>query len=153
MGSINIDTVTVSPEQAVADSHFYFRGSFSLPSADKVTVKVLATNWFEAWLDGEWLAEGPARFDRAHPEYETLELELEPGEHVLSMHVHYEGVFTRIHEAEIPLFVFASVEIGGNPIPVEWRYLPLEAYRKTGQRIDFVLGWVEWCDTGKLPRG
>jgi len=151
--TVEINTVTVAAEQVVADSHFYFRGRFVLPAAGRVTVKVLATNWFEGWLDGEWLAEGPARFDLAHPEYETIELELGPGEHVLAMHVHYEGVFTRIHEEEVPLFVFASVEVSGESVAVEWRYLPLEAYRKTGHRIDFVLGWIEWCQTEKLPRG
>ncbi len=153
MSAVKINTVTVGREHALADSHFYFRGCFSLPTAGRVTVKVLATNWFEAWLDGEWQAEGPARFDRAHPEYETVELDLGPGEHVFAMHVHYEGVFTRIHEEEMPLFVFASVEVGGESIAIEWRYLPLEAYRKTGQRIDFVRGWIEWCETGHLPQG
>lgn len=149
---MNIDAMTVAMEHAVADSHFYFRGTFSLPISKRVVVKLLATNWFEAWVDGEWVAEGPARFDRAHPEYEAVELELGPGGHVLSMHVHYEGVFTRIHEAEMPLFVFARIEVDEEPVAVEWRYLPLEAYRSTGRRIDFVLGWVEWCQTERLPR-
>jgi len=150
---VRINTVTVAMDEMAADSHFYFRGCFSLPAAGRVTLKVLAASWFEAWLDGEWLAEGPARFDKAHPEYEVVGLDLDSGEHVLAMHVHYDGVLTRLMTEDIPLFVFTSVEMDGRSIAVEWRYLPLEAYRKTGNRIDYVLGWIEWCETQKLPRG
>ncbi len=154
MNTLQIDTVTAEADERIADSHFYFRGRFTLPTAGRVTVKVLATSWFESWLDGEWLAEGPARFDRAHPEYETVVLDLDSGEHVLAMHVHYDGVRTRLIAENIPLFVFASVEADGPPVAVEWRYLPLEeAYRRTNQRIDIVLGWIEWCQTEKLPQG
>ncbi|MCF7864735.1 MAG: hypothetical protein K9L89_08100 [Kiritimatiellales bacterium] len=82
-----------------------------------------------------------------------FELDMGEGEHILSMHVHYEGVETRLLQQDMPLFVFASVDAADGPVDVEWCYLPLEAYRKTGRRIDCVLGWVEWCQTGKLPHG
>lgn len=153
LSTVKINAVTVEADGLVADSHFYFRGCFSLPAAGRVTLKVLAASWFEACLDGEWLAEGPARFDKAHPEYEAVGLDLDSGEHVLAMHVHYAGVLTRLMAEDIPLFVFTSVEMGGRSIAVEWRYLPLDAYRKTGQQIDYVLGWIEWCETQKLPPG
>ncbi len=146
-----MDMVSTVAEHMAADSHYYFRGRFTLPIAGRVQLKVLAASWFEAWLDEAWLAEGPARFDQAHPEYERIDMELEAGEHVLAMHLHYEGIDTRLLEAGVPLFVFSSVETADGELPVEWRYLPLEAYRKTGRRIDCVLGWVEWCNTEKLP--
>ena len=138
----------------VPDSHFYFRGRITLTNPGRVKIKLLAASWFEAWLDGEWLADGPARFDRRHPEFQCLEKELSAGEHLLALHVHYEGVATRLLEAETPCFVFAETEAGGLILPFEWVYLPLdEAYRKTGRRIDCILGWVEWCRTDKLPQG
>ena len=143
--------VTASSKHTVADSHFYFRGCFTLPTSGRIKLKVLATSWFEAWVDEAWLAEGPARLDKAYPEYELIEMDLAAGEHILSMHVHYEGVDTRLLEQDTPLFVYASVEAGTDSIDMEWRYLPLDAYRKTDRRIDCVLGWVEWCNTEKLP--
>ena len=146
-----LQTVTASSKHIAADSHFYFRGCFTLPSVSQVKIKILAASWFEAWLDKAWLAEGPARFDKAYPEYETFELELGQGVHILAMHVHYEGVDTRLLERDVPLFVYASAEVDGEPLEIQWRYLPLEAYRKTDRRIDCVLGWVEWCNTEKLP--
>ncbi|MEA2068390.1 MAG: hypothetical protein U9P12_04245, partial [Verrucomicrobiota bacterium] len=123
-----------------------------MSTSGRVKLKVLAASWFEAWLDDAWLAEGPARFDKAQPEYELIEMELEAGEHVLAMHVHYEGIATRLLEEDTPLFVYASVESENESVDMAWRYLPLDAYRKTERRIDCVLGWVEWCNTEKLPQ-
>ena len=146
---IPMQTVT-APGAVVLDSHFFFRGCFALPESGAVKIKLMASNWFEAWLDEGWLAEGPARFDRAHPEYEWMELDLEAGEHVLALQVHYQGVETRLMQAATPMFVFAEIE----GVAIEWTCLPLdEAYRKTGRRIDCILGWVEWCRTDKLPAG
>ena len=120
-----------------------------LPDAATVRIKLLAASWFEAWLDEEWLAEGPARFSLEHPEFQGLEKELPAGEHLLALHVHYEGVETRLMPAETPMFVFAEID----GVEIDWAFLPLdEAYRKTGRRIDCILGWTEWCRTDKLPR-
>lgn len=151
MTRTSIPAVTASGE-IEPDSHFLFRGRFALPAAGRVELRLLAASWFEAWLDDSWLTEGPARFDLARPECEKLEMDLEAGEHLLALHVHCEGVETRLMAATVPLFVFASIESGGTAVEVEWRHLPLEAYRKTGRRIDCVLGWVEWCNTERLPR-
>lgn len=148
-----INTVSAKGS-AEPDSHYYFRGRFTVPAGGTVNIKLLAASWFEAWLDGGWLAEGPARFDLRHPEFQTLETELSAGEHVLALHVHYEGVVTRLMEAETPLFVFAEIEADGKDLPIGWKCLPLdEAFRKTGRRIDCVLGWIEWCRTDRLPHG
>lgn len=149
---VQVEMVSSASEHIAADSHYYFRGSFTLPDAGRVKLKVLAASSFEAWLDDAWLAEGPARFDKRHPEYELIQMELEAGEHVLAMHVHYEGVATRLLEEDTPLFVYASVEAKKETVDIEWHYLPLDAYRKTGRRIDCVLGWLEWCNTEKLPQ-
>ena len=148
-----IQAVTAAGE-ILPDSHFYFRGRFVLPKAGTVQFKLIAASWFAAWLDDCWLAEGPARFDCRHPEFQMLEKKLPAGEHILAFHVHFEGVITRSLVAEIPLFVFAEASCGEKVLPMQWNCLPLEeAYRKTGRRIDCILGWVEWCRTEKLPRG
>ena len=149
LASHTIQTLT-APGEILPDSHFFFRGRFVLPAAGHVKIRLLAASRFEAWLDGAWLAEGPARFDRLHPEFQSLERELEAGEHLLALHVHYEGIETRLLEAGTPMFAFAEID----GAEIDWKCLPLDgAYRKTGRRIDCVLGWVEWCRTGKLPRG
>ncbi|QHI68754.1 family 78 glycoside hydrolase catalytic domain [Tichowtungia aerotolerans] len=142
--------ILTAPGSIEPDSHFYFRGRFSLAEPGAVRIKLLAANWFEAWLDKAWLAEGPSRFDLAHPEFRYLEKELPAGEHLLAFHVHYQGVETRLMPLETPMFVFAEIE----GVEIDWSFLPLdEAYRKTGRRLDCILGWTEWCRTDKLPAG
>ncbi len=148
LASQTIQTVT-APGLIEPDHHFYFRGRFTFPDSGNMKLKLLAASTFQAWIDGEELADGPARFDCRHPEFQPLEKELSAGEHVLSLHVHYEGVETRLMEQGTPLFVFAEIE----GVEIDWRCLPLDAYRQTGRRIDCILGWVEWCRTEKLPAG
>ncbi len=143
--------VLVPPGSIEPDSHFYFRGRFRLSAESKVKIRLLAASWFDAWLDGEWLSEGPARFAPKHPEFQTLEKTLFVGEHLVGLHVHYQALETRLMPADTPMFVFAEIEDGP---AIEWTCLPLdEAYRKTERRIDCTLGWTEWCRTEKLPRG
>ena len=150
MSAENTFQITTAPGLVEPDSHFYFRGRFSLPEAATVEVKLLAANWFEAWLDEAWLAEGPSRFDLAHPEFRCLEKELSAGEHLLAFHVHYQGVETRLMPLETPMFVFAEID----GVQIDWSFLPLDdAYTKTGRRIDCILGWTEWCRTDRLPEG
>ena len=147
-----LKTCTVIPEHKIPDSHFYFRGHFSIPADEKVKIKLTGASWFEAWMDEKPLTTGPARFNLKHPEYEEIEIDLCAGEHLLALHLHYDGVETRLAQASAPVFIFASVSAGGKEIPVEWVYLPLDAYRRTGRRIDCILGWIEWCRTDKLPQ-
>lgn len=154
MGEIlKIDAVTVAPSFMKEDSHFYFRGGFILEEPRTVTLKIFATSWFEVWLDGEWMTEGPARFEEMHPDYEVMEVVLAAGRHVLCFHVHYEGVDTRLCRKDVPLFIFGQVQANGEDLSLNWHYLLLEAYRKTGRRINCINGWVEWCDTAMLPEG
>jgi hypothetical protein len=145
-----IKTLSVLPECAAPDSHFYFRGRFTVPVSGNVKIKLLAASWFEAWLDDTWLTDGPARFSLEHPEFQCLEKELPAGEHLLALHVHHQGVETRLMPAETPMFVFAEID----GVDIDWTLCPLdEAYRKTGRRIDCILGWTEWCRTDRLPQG
>ncbi len=142
--------ILTAPGEIEPDSHFYFRGRFSLTQPKTVRIKLLAASWFEAWLDDAWLTEGPARFSLEHPEFECLEKVLPAGEHLLALHVHFQGVETRLMPLETPMFVWAEID----DLPIEWTVCPLdEAYRKTGRRIDCILGWTEWCRTDKLPEG
>lgn len=73
------------------DTHTALRGTFELKAAGEVELRVLGATWFSLWVDGEYLADGPARFPRSHPEYDTLRLKLAAGKHVLAAQVHYEG--------------------------------------------------------------
>lgn len=68
-----------------------FRRRFEIASAvDKVELAILADTRYEAWLDGEWLGRGPARFSELRQEFDTLTHSgLSPGPHVLAVLVQY----------------------------------------------------------------
>jgi hypothetical protein len=132
------------------DSHAAFRGSFSIASQGDVELRFLGASWFVLWVDGEYRGEGPARFVREYPEFQSLRLRLEAGRHVIAAQVHYEGVATRMLE-DIPPFWTCTVSGPAGPVPVKWRARRLEGYRPRVRRINEQLGWVEWSDTRKLP--
>src|SRR5207247_1458794 len=78
------------------DSRVAFRGTFTLLRSCAVEFRVLGASWFTAWIDGEFLTEGPARFPPSHPEYEIISRTLGEGRHVVAALVHHHGVETRM---------------------------------------------------------
>jgi len=132
------------------DLHVAFRGSFELPAPDNVELHFLGASWFTLWLDGEYLTDGPARFPREFPQYQTLQMRLPAGRHVLAAQVHSFGVSTRLLEG-VPPFWMGRVLKGGAEVAVRWKALHLTGYQSGLRRINPQLGWIEWADTRKLP--
>ena len=132
------------------DTHTALRGTFELKESGEVELRVLGATWFNLWVDGEYLADGPARFPRSHPESDTLHLKLAAGKHVLAAQVHYEGVDTRVMLA-LPPFFACDVSQRGQPVKIVWRAQPLTGYRSATRRRSPLLGWMEWCDTRPIP--
>jgi len=128
------------------DTHTALRGTFELKEAGAVEVRVLGSSWFNLWVDGDYLADGPARFPRSHPQSDTLRIKLSAGKHVLAAQVHYEGVDTRIMP-QVPPFFACDASQGGQPVEITWRIQLLLGYRSTTRRRSPILGWMEWCDT------
>src|SRR5437868_7437005 len=71
------------------DTHVAFRGSFSLLKSTVVQFNILGASWFTAWIDGEFLSEGPARFAPDYPEYEITRAVLPAGKHAVAALVHH----------------------------------------------------------------
>lgn len=134
------------------DSYVLFRGCFSLGNDSLVELQVTGASWYQAWLDGEPLLEGPHRYALDCPEYQTEQIELPAGRHVLAFHGHHIGAETRILK-ETPPFLWCRVFAGSNEVAVEWKTLPLDSQASQTRRINPQLGWVEWRDTRKEPEG
>lgn len=138
------------PEASKPDSHVGFRASFTLPQGAEIEVRLLGASWFSAWLDGELLGDGPARFTLPHPEYQPHRIRVKAGTHILAVQVHHFGVPTRLLDNPPP-FLWATVFSGRQELPLTWRCAPLGGYARTGRRINGQLGWSEWRDTRALP--
>lgn len=132
-----------------------FRGSITIETAEKQSIRlqVFGAHWFNLYIDGELITEGPARFDRDHPEYEELELNLAPGKHCLAAVVQSEGVSTRLLRGDIiPAFFWCRIlGRGGDETKVDWKCRVLEGYIPSNVRVNPQLGWIEWCDREKNP--
>lgn len=132
------------------DSYVAFRATFALAASGPVTFRALGSSWFNVWLDGAWFDEGPARFTRAHPEYQTYTAELAAGQHTVAFLVNYIGVSTRILEPIAP-FLACSAEHAHKPVALSWKCTRFAAFTGGVRRVNPQLGFIEWCDTRLLP--
>ena len=133
------------------DYHPAFRGSIDLEKEAVVTFNLLASSWFVVWLDGEYFAEGPARYHVAYPEYQTYSAKLPKGRHVIAVQVHQEGVETRMMQV-IPPFFWCEADGGGQPLAIRWKTTRLKGYKSQFHRISGQFGWMEWVDTRLVER-
>lgn len=134
------------------DHYAAFRGTFELEADATITVRIIGAHWFIAWLDGERLTEGPYRFPLGHAEYETVEVPLKAGRHVLAVQVRNEGIETRMMQGDkIPPFIAAQVLANDVDLALTWKAAPLPGYLPTGQRVNPQFAWIEWVDTRLNP--
>ena len=134
------------------DCYAAFRGTFILSVDGDIEIRTAGSGWFQVYLDGRPIAEGPARYVIGHPEADRLTLTLEARGHTLAVHAHHLGVTTRMIKQDQP-FVSVAVLAEGRPVPVRWRCLELAGYAGKVRRINPQLGWIEWCDTRAIPVG
>ncbi|MEN6521474.1 MAG: family 78 glycoside hydrolase catalytic domain [Armatimonadota bacterium] len=139
-----------NPKACEADSYVAFRGQFELNTDAEIELRTLGASWYGCWLDGEYITDGPARFFRDHPQYQSTRHKLSAGRHIIAFQVHHEGVETRML-ADIPPFLYCEIHQNGGEVQVEWKCALLDGYEPRVKRINPQLGWIEWCDTRKVP--
>ncbi len=139
-----------SHKAATPDTYALFRGRFDLSAPTRTEIRLVGSAWYQVWLDGAPLCEGPVRFAMDRPEYQTLSLELPAGEHLLAVHAHHIGIETRILK-DTPPFLWCEVFQDTTRIPISWRCLDLASQASQTRRINPQLGWIEWRDTRLEP--
>lgn len=135
-----------------SDLYVAFRTEFDLSAGGAITITVLGASWFVGWLDNARFCEGPARFPKAFPEYQTIAPELAAGRHALAFIVNHHGVSTRLLD-NLPPFLACSARTVAGDLPLRWKCTRLSAYAPHVRRLNPQLGWIEWCDTRQLPAG
>lgn len=128
-----------------------FEARFTLHSDDNIMLKVLACDLYSVYVDGNALLEGPARFEKNHPEFDKADVRLEKGCHIITGMVHYYGEPTRMSAGDIPPFFQCELSDSQEIIKLDWRCKEINAYMHTGRRVNGLLGWMEFCDTRYLP--
>jgi len=136
-----------------ADTHLAFRGTLDLAEPLTVEARFLGVSTFDLYLDGNLVAEGPARFHVNHAEYDRREWNLSPGRHTIAVHAHYEGETARLMESMDPFFWCEVRDPSGQILPVGWKCSELDGYQRQTRRISPLFGWIDWCETSKIPDG
>jgi alpha-L-rhamnosidase len=137
-----------------------FRLSFNVPqSLTDVELHLFADTRYQAWLDGDWVGRGPARFALTYRQYDVYHLEsLAPGEHVLAVLAQWSPD-NRRSESVRPLLqgaVQGSLP-DGSPFILrtgpEWRALLTPAWRSDSALIHQwgLIGYSELLDLSQLP--
>lgn len=132
------------------DTYSLFRGCFTLSAPSLVEFRVVGSAWYQAWLDGSPLLEGPLRFALDRPEYQIATRALSAGEHVLAFHAHHIGAETRILK-DTPPFLWCEALANDKSVSIVWRGKALESQTSQTRRINPQLGWIEWRDTRLDP--
>ncbi|HTQ11081.1 MAG TPA: hypothetical protein VMI31_13525, partial [Fimbriimonadaceae bacterium] len=127
------------------DSDVAFRGSFTTEN-EKCEVRMVGASEYLVWLDGKLIGDGPARFPRSFPEYQTFALNLAKGRHILAVHIRNDGIKTSIL-AKMEPFIWCQILDGGHEVPLDWKCAPLSGYAPRAHRISDILGWIDWLDT------
>lgn len=130
-----------------ADAHVAFRTEFVATRA-LTPLRIVGASAYLVWLDGKLVHDGPARFAKQFPEYQTVDLAAPPGRHTLAIQVHNEGATNRILSAMKP-FLWAEIGTGQS---LQWRCARIPGYRSRTRRISDILGWIDWCDTNQVWR-
>lgn len=120
---------------------------------------LFADTRYEAWLDGQWVGRGPARFSRATWEYDVYRIEdLAPGEHVLAVLVQWAPNARRSESAR-PLLLghIEGMSSTGSQVLARtgppWKALLSDAWRRDAAPVHSwdLIGPTELLDLRKLP--
>lgn len=131
-----------------ADSHVAFRGTF-LSKSEKGFFRIIGASEYLVWLDGKLVHDGPPRYAKEFPEYQTIPFSLPAGKHTFAIHMRNDGVTTRIISAILP-FLSCLVTDGDTSSLVEWKCARIPGYQPRVRRISDILGWIDWCDTSQI---
>lgn len=127
------------------DSFVCFRGQFSTKQSG-ATMRVVGASEYLVWLDGKLVHDGPARYAKQYPEYQTVFLDTKPGKHILAVQVRNNGVTTRIL-SDVKPFLWLGLTSGGGDVELPWKCARMPGQRSRAGRISDILGWTDWFDT------
>ena len=142
--------MTVS-EKITPNLHILARAELLLPPGSWI-LRLSAKDYCHAWLDGQWLGQGPAPGPEGSCWYQ--EYPVEGGRTViLAVHLYYQGLVNRVwNSSDGRCGLWACICQGERELPVpEWRYQVCGAY--SGETIGYDTQFVENFDSRLWPEG
>ena len=135
-----------------------FVRTFSLPVGTPATLHLFADTRYRLWVNGNFVAYGPARFVTSHPEYDSHDITglLHAGENILRVEVNYYGTssFQTMPDG-LPGFIAAGGTESGSiefTTPGDWTACIHQAWDAQAPAFSFAQNPVEICDTRILAK-
>ena len=133
--------------------HVLVRGRVKLPPG-KCVLRLSADDCYQAWLDGEWLGQGPA--PAGHGRYWYQEYPLEGGRTVtLALHLYYQGLVNQVWNSGDGRFALWAEFRRGDRMAARcdggWRYHVCTAY--SGEPTGCDTQFLENFDSRRWPEG
>lgn len=141
------DTEPLPDTGAPCNLHVLVRGHVSLPPGTCI-LRLTADDRYQAWLDGEWLGQGPAQAYISRYPYQ--EYEIAGGRTVtLALHLYYHGKITRSCMSGDGRFGLWAVFCRGDQVTAacdeSWRYQISKAY--SGETVGYDTQFLENFDS------
>ena len=133
--------------------HVLVRGRVKLPPG-KCVLRLSADDYYHAWLDGEWLGQGPA--PSGHGRYWYQEYPVEGGRTVtVALHLYYQGLVNRVWNSGDGRFALWAEFRRGERVVARcdesWRYQLCTAY--SGPSTGYDTQFLENFDSRRWPEG
>ncbi|CAN7286796.1 family 78 glycoside hydrolase catalytic domain [Paenibacillus sp. LjRoot56] len=142
--------------------HWLVRTTFNLASADLEAVSlymdITADDYYKLYLNGRFVAQGPAQNDAGHYYYNRIEVGsfLQEGNNVIAVHVYYQGLVNRAYNSgDYRQGLIAELTTGDRVLvktDETWRAKRAEEYMK-GEAFGYSTQFVEHIDARKSEQG
>ncbi len=140
-------------QQAWQNLHVLVRARFfAEKKQEKMWLNITADDRYKLYLDGEFAAEGPACGYPSHYYYNRIAFEqVEPGVHVLAIHLYYQGLVNRVTYSGDLRFAFAAQlwDESGQEVPLSFCCRKTDAWQ--GETCGYETQFLENFDSRRFP--
>lgn len=91
----------VIPESPIKNNHVHFRKKIFIGAHKQVTINISADDYYKLYINGVFVAQGPASAYATSYNYNHLDITsyLQEGENIIAVHVYYHGEITRAYDS------------------------------------------------------
>lgn len=133
------------------NSYAHFRRAFV--ASGGLTLHIAADNSYELYMDGAFIDRGTAPADTSHKTFDTHQIAVAPGRHVIALLVHHIGQECATAMRSRPgLFVEIVAKDGTRVVSdASWKVLPALGYQQYLPVMMSHFGFYEVADYEKMP--
>jgi len=131
---------------AYCNLHVLCRAVIEIAEDTQATLRITADDCYKLYVDGVFQGIGPAPGFAFDYFYNTYELTLTKGRHVLAAHIYYQGEINRVWNSGDDRFgLAAELTAGDAELPLDWKYCINHA--RHGNWVGYMTQYMENFDS------